>query len=540
MPSLIPVEDVRLAARFLRRLPAFLRHPVSLDEARATLRGRLAGREASFLGLVRRGVYEHAGSPYRKLLGLAGCEYGDLEKLVARDGVEGALQALLGQGVYLTVDEFKGRRPLIRGGTTIELDPSQLGNPLLTSHLPVRTGGSRSAGTPVLFDLAFIRDCAVNAGLVLDARGGADWLKADWEVPGGGAMFRLLKYSSFGAPPVGWFSQVDPAAPGLHPRYRWSGRVMRWGSLVAGVPLPRPVHVPLEKPLRIALWMTETLRAGGTPHLFTFPSSAVRLCQAALDAGVDLGGARLTVGGEPVTAARLATIRRAGAEAAPRYGSIECGPIGYGCLAPAASDDVHLLHDLHALISPGPDGPIAGLPGDALFVSSLRGTAPLILLNVSLGDHAVMTPRPCGCPLERLGWGTHLHTIRSYEKLTAGGMTFLDTDVIRVLEEVLPARFGGAPIDYQLLEEEVAGGQPRLRLLVHPVIGPVDSAAVRELFLTAVSAGVGAERVMGLLWREADVLHVERRAPLPTASGKVLHLHVERRSPRRPVPPPAG
>jgi hypothetical protein len=57
-----------------------------------------------------------------------------------------------------------------------------------------------------------------------------------------------------------------------------------------------------------------------------------------------------------------------------------------------------------------------------------------------------------------LGWTTHLRDIRSQEKLTAGGMTFLDTDLIRVLEEVLPARFGGAPTDYQLVEEEAEEG----------------------------------------------------------------------------------
>ena len=33
-------------------------------------------------------------------------------------------------------------------------------------------------------------------------------------------------------------------------------------------------------------------------------------------------------------------------------------------------------------------------------------------------------------------------------------MTFLDSDVIRVLEEVLPARFGGGPTDFQLVEQE--------------------------------------------------------------------------------------
>lgn len=33
-------------------------------------------------------------------------------------------------------------------------------------------------------------------------------------------------------------------------------------------------------------------------------------------------------------------------------------------------------------------------------------------------------------------------------------MTFLDTEVIRVLEEVLPARFGGSPTDCQLVEDD--------------------------------------------------------------------------------------
>ena len=85
------------------------------------------------------------------------------------------------------------------------------------------------------------------------------------------------------------------------------------------------------------------------------------------------------------------------------------------------------------------------LPAEALLLTSLRSTAPVILLNASMGDQGFMVARRCDCPLERVGWTTHLHTIRSYEKLTAGGMTFLDTDVVRVLEQTLPATFGGAP-----------------------------------------------------------------------------------------------
>ena len=93
----------------------------------------------------------------------------------------------------------------------------------------------------------------------------------------------------------------------------------------------------------------------------------------------------------------------------------------------------------------------ARLPPRALLLSSLRASSPLVLLNVSLGDQAFVERRHCGCPLESMGWDLHLHTIRSFEKLTAGGMTFLGSDVIRVMEDVLPGRFGGGPADYQLV-----------------------------------------------------------------------------------------
>jgi hypothetical protein len=143
----------------------------------------------------------------------------------------------------------------------------------------------------------------------------------------------------------------------------------------------------------------------------------------------------------------------------------------------------------------------------------------------------VLQRNECGCPLERLGWKTHLHTIRSYEKLTAGGMTFLDADIVHVIEEALPARFGGAPTDYQLVETEGEHGDSQLKLLVHPSVGPVDTDAVAETFIESIGEGSGTARVMGLLWRDAKLLTVERRAPLTTPSGKILHLHVERKIP---------
>jgi hypothetical protein len=288
---------------------------------------------------------------------------------------------------------------------------------------------------------------------------------------------------------------------------------------------PGPVHVPLTQPLAVARWLRACLDAGQIPHLLAFPSAAAGLCRAAVAAGIDLAGARLSLGGEPVTAARMAEVRAAGALALPHYGSMETGFIGEGCLAPEAVDEIHLFDDLHAVVQAGPD---ATLPPRALLVSSLGPAAPLVLLNVSLGDEAVLSRRRCGCPLEVTGWTTHLHTIRSHEKLTAGGMTILDADAVTALEEVLPARFGGAATDYQLLEREDARGRPRLVLVVSPRVGAVDEAAVAAAFLGEIGAHSGASRIASLLWREAGVLRVERRPPVAGPTGKVLHLHVDR------------
>jgi hypothetical protein len=348
-------------------------------------------------------------------------------------------------------------------------------------------------------------------------------------------MTHVLECHPFQGPPARWFSQLDPATAGLHPRYRWSVRLTRWAAMMAGAHLPRPTYVPLDDPFPIIEWMLDTLRSGQTPHLKTYASSATRLCQVALARRIDLTGVEFTVTGEPVTEARLATIQRTGARARPRCGASETGLIGVGCLEPEAGDELHLFHDLNTVIQPGAWAR-PGLTPRTLLVTALRPTARMVLLNASLGDEATLGPRACGCPLERLGWTVHLHSIRSPEKLTAAGMTFRDVDVERVLERVLPGRFGGGPTDYQLVEDVAPDGSSRLRLLVAPAVGPLDVRQVALTFLGALGHGSGVERVMSQLWREAGVVNVERRVPMVTPAGKILHLHQERQpTPSRSV-----
>ncbi len=67
--------------------------------------------------------------------------------------------------------------------------------------------------------------------------------------------------------------------------------------------------------------------------------------------------------------------------------------LAHGCLVPRHPDEVHLFHDLHALIQVEPTDDVStGLPRGALLVSSLRTTAPLILLNVSIGACSLTIP----------------------------------------------------------------------------------------------------------------------------------------------------
>ena len=55
------------------------------------------------------------------------------------------------------------------------------------------------------------------------------------------------------------------------------------------------------------------------------------------------------------------------------------------------------------------------------------------------------------------------------------------------------------------------------------------------LLLAAIGHGSGAQRVMGLMWREAGLVRVERTEPHVNYAGKVLHL-AQARTTDRPAP----
>ena len=88
-----------------------------------------------------------------------------------------------------------------------------------------------------------------------------------------------------------------------------------------------------------------------------------------------------------------------------------------------------------------------------IVMTTLLPSSPKLLLNVDVGDHAVMTERACDCPMGGVGLRTTLRSIASDEKLTTEGMSFVAGEIAWLLEEALPERIGGGCGDYQLVEE---------------------------------------------------------------------------------------
>ena len=517
-------EDVRAGVRLLSDLPRFLRRPFTIAEAREALRARLLARESRFLELAAE-IFERPFGPYRELLLHAGCGLGDLRELVRREGIEGALGGLAARGVFLRCEEFKGRCPIRRGSLELHVEPRDLVRPGAVVHGISESSGSRGPRTAVPLDLAFIADHAIDTWLGLAAHDGLAWAHAHWGIPGGTSLTNPLEFAKGGSTPRRWFTPIPIDHAGVAPGHRMAARVLRLGGRLAGKQLPGPTHASLDDPLPLVRWLRQTLDAGETPHVWTFASSAVLACEAARGAGIDIAGARFTMGGEPTTAARRTAVEATGAVALPRYGATETDILAFACREPTAPDDMHFLHDRHALAR-FPAGREALLPANAILFTSLLPSAPIRLFNVSLGDVAEIVSAPCGCPMETTGWTTRIREVRSYEKLTAGGIAFLDVDVVRVLEEVLPSRFGGAALDYQLIEEADPSGRPVVRLRVHPSVGELDERAVADAFLAALGGGQGGTPLTELLWREGNVLRVERVPPARTSSGKILHLHV--------------
>jgi hypothetical protein len=336
-----------------------------------------------------------------------------------------------------------------------------------------------------------------------------------------------------GQPVARWFSPVNERQVQSPLTHRLAMRYIIYGSRLWGARLARPEHVGLQEAVRVARWMAEAKKQHGGCCLIASVSPAVKLCQAAIENGLDIQGTSIIVSGEPVTPAKRRQMEAAGALVTTRYTLSEVGEIGYGCPQAGATDDVHFFHDSAALIQHRRKVTPADIYVDAFLFSTILPSTPKILLNVESDDCGVVETRGCDCLFGQMGFNTHIHNIRSFAKLTGSGMTIVGTDFVRILEEVLPAKYGGTAADYQLLEEEDEQGQTHLSLIISPEVVAVDEAGAIASVLAELRRVPHPGKLTAGVWAQANIIQVKRTYPI-SRMGKVATLHLMKT--KRPSP----
>jgi hypothetical protein len=105
--------------------------------------------------------------------------------------------------------------------------------------------------------------------------------------------------------------------------------------------------------------------------------------------------------------------------------------------------------------------------------------------------------------------------------------------MVRILEEVLPDRFGGSPLDFQLLEEEDEHGLTRLTLLVSPRLDLENEDDVVSTMLEALGRSSAAADIARAFWQQTGTFRVRRAEPVWTNRGKLPPIRVGGKSGNR-------
>ncbi len=502
------------------QIRGFLSKPLTLDEAMEFVDASVREREKRFIHKLQRSVYGNPSSPYRMLLDIAGCELGDVESLVVREGIEGCLISLARAGVFVTFDEFKCRTPVIRGSRTFQPKPEDFDDPNMRAESEGMTGGTTGKPVRTRWSFAQTAQMAPHWCVFFAANDCLGVPLLFWRPGHTGVSGAHLACAKFGQRTEGWFVSQEMT----NPADRLYSHSVRWvGRRFAG--FPRPTNVPYHGADPVVDKVADLLSRSKRVCLNTVPSAAVRLSMAARNRNADLTGLICMLGAEPLTDARRTAIEASGARAVPLYGSNEATWVGGQCNNPRYADEVHVLRGSYAVVAGQPADDTPGDGASPLLFTSLAPITPKILLNTDIGDRGILGERRCQCLYDRLGCQQTIHHIRSADKITGFGVTFWVSDVHDVLETAIPRRLGGGPGDYQLVEYDSTEGLPVYSLVVHPRLPAITEESLTDLFLAELAQRKPYYGFMTSIWAREKVLNVLRRAPLATARGKVLPFH---------------
>jgi hypothetical protein len=515
-------SDLKGIRTLAKAVPEFFRERITLRRAEEEIKKGLDQREERFLDLARAQIYGRPDSPYLRLLRFARCEFFDLQSQVRRCGLDETLERLAGGGVYLTAEEFKGKKPVVRGREVFRVSPGDFERPGLSAGYRTQSSGSANQPIRSFISLDLLRIRAPATCLFFAAHDLFSCAQASYDaiLPASGGVNMLMIYAVMGVVVDRWFARKLPISGTIERAYH--NLMTHFLALAArhfGPGFPMPEFITTHETDRIVQWAAAQRREKKACCITTAASNAARISRAAFDQAISLEGVKFIVSGEPFTESKRQAIERAGATATPRYAQGGGVNIGFGCANPLYTDEIHVNQDLLALV-PNPRSLQNGsTPLHPLLCTTLHSSFPRLLLNVESGDYGDLAQRDCGCALGKVGLSLHLHHIRSFEKFTSEGMNYFYGDLFEFFENVLPAEFGGGPGDYQLVEEEDGNGQTRLTLLVHPQVGELNERKLLARLQESLAQGARGNPFMSKLWQETGTFRVGT-SPMPAGAGR--------------------
>ncbi len=484
---------------------------------RETIERYVKNRESNFLAIAK-GVLANPRHPYSQLFEIAGCTFADLEAGVKRSGLEATLNALLKQGVYLTLDEFRCNTEIVRDGRHIPATMKDWDTSAAGGALEAHSSGS-SSGKPqrTRYGLEYAKFGQAGGQLMIHEFGGPDGLAI--------IVFPILPTST------GISSCMGAARMGYHLE-RWfalgsSGRNLHYKAItaalvarlrLAGAKIPFPSYLEQGDFSPVAEFIARRKREGVRSSIMGMVSSITRIAAAAIDLGVDIRGTLALVTGESLTDIKRELIEAAGIEVFPSYAASDFGGIGVPCRQMNTGDRVHVAMASIALVSRPLQDAWCDEPVDSLHITSLLSFAPRTLINVEIGDTGVIEPAICDCEFSKLGYNLQVRDIAAISKIKGQGYALRVPKIVELLEEGLALRFGGRPGDYQLAEVE-GKAQTEMVLRIHPRAKVQSPEEVLQYFLAECRRAPGGSMTV-LQWTESNGVRVEVVEPVLAASGK--------------------
>ena len=149
-------------------------------------------------------------------------------------------------GVYVSIEEFRGARPIERPGLSLPVRASDFDNPLAASGWRVTTGASRSLGRQVLLNFDHLDRQLLYIALFIWANGTAGRPEAMWRpFAARNSVGNAIRAGKLGRGLDRWFSQTRATERPFRARETALTAYALLASRLWGKSIPVPEHVPL-------------------------------------------------------------------------------------------------------------------------------------------------------------------------------------------------------------------------------------------------------------------------------------------------------